>query len=165
MMIICVDDSGSRVVKSSTCRRCRQGLCPVVRSHYLPVPLWQLHRAVPARVPDGPGGGRGSREYRTSGQPWSKQRSESGVLAQTHHSTGVCYRGRQNLLLQRTQPVSFPSRSFIGVVDGCQGGHVPPKIRGKNHVKLENFANFSRKYHKNSGILIFFSGKNHLKFG
>ena len=27
---------------------------------------------------------------------------------------------------------------------------------GKNHVKFGNFVNFSRKYHKNLGILLFF---------
>ena len=32
---------------------------------------------------------------------------------------------------------------------------------GKNHVKFRNFVNFSGKYHKNSGILLFFSGKNY----
>ena len=30
---------------------------------------------------------------------------------------------------------------------------------GKNHVKLENFVNFSGKYHKNSGILIIFQAR------
>ena len=33
---------------------------------------------------------------------------------------------------------------------------------GNYHVK---FGHFSGKYHKNSGILIFFSVKNHVKFG
>ena len=32
-------------------------------------------------------------------------------------------------------------------------------------LKFGNFVNFSGKYHKNSGILIFFSDKNHVKFG
>jgi len=56
-------------------------------------------------------------------------------------------------------------RGDIGVEDGGQGGHVPPKIRkkyfsgnyyekfghssGKNHVKFGNFVIFSGKYHKN----------------
>ena len=57
------------------------------------------------------------------------------------------------------------SAESIGVGDGGQGGHVPPKIRakvffgqllrtireftGKNHVKFGNFVNFSGKCHKN----------------
>jgi len=40
-------------------------------------------------------------------------------------------------------------------------GQLLRKIRaflsGKNHVKFGNFVNFSGKYHKNSGILLFFS--------
>ena len=66
----------------------------------------------------------------------------------------------------------------IGVGDGGQGEHVPPpqkkkskknilgqllcKIRaffGQNHVKFENFVNFSGKYHKNPGISMIFRAK------
>jgi len=36
------------------------------------------------------------------------------------------------------------------------------QFSGKNHVKLGNFVNFSGKYNKNSGIVIFFSGKKHV---
>ena len=57
---------------------------------------------------------------------------------------------------------------------GGAGGHVPPPPKiwekyfycnyyvkfghflGKYHVKFGNFANFSDKYHKNSGILVIF---------
>ena len=71
------------------------------------------------------------------------------------------------------------NHSAIGVGDGRQRGTCPPKIRekyfsgnyyvkfghfsGKNHVKFGNFVNFSGKYHKNSGILIFFFGQISLK--
>jgi len=68
------------------------------------------------------------------------------------------------------------SAESIGVGDGGQGGHVPPKIRakvffgqllrkilaffsGKNHVKFRNYVNFSGQYHKNSGILIIFRAR------
>jgi len=39
----------------------------------------------------------------------------------------------------------------MGVGDGGQRGHLPPKIRekyfsGKNHVKFEHFVNFFRAY-------------------
>ena len=67
----------------------------------------------------------------------------------------------------------------IGVGDGGQGGHVPPKIwekiffsgnyyvklghfSCKNHVKFGNFVNFLGKYDKNLGILIIF-GKESCK--
>jgi len=97
----------------------------------------------------------------------------------------------------RESSVLYFSHTSIGVRDGGQGGTCPPppKIRGKyfsdiyyikfghfpgkNHVKFANFVNFSEKYYKNSGILIFgekyfsdiyyvkfghFAGKNYVKF-
>jgi len=100
--MICLFAAGSRVIQSSKSRRRRQGLRPVVRSNHLPVPLRQLYRTLPARVPDRTGGGRGSRELGTAGQPRPEQRSESGILAQTHHPAGVRHRGRQDVLLQRS---------------------------------------------------------------
>jgi len=73
-------------------------------------------------------------------------------------------------------PARFPRHTDTGVGDGGRGARAPlnsgKKIifgqfyvkfghfRAKNHVKLENFVNFSGKYNKKSGIVIIFRARN-----
>jgi len=104
---LCAETLGPRTVESATSRRRRQRLRPVVCSHHLPVPVRQLRRAVPARVPDGPGGCRRGRQRRAARQPRPKQRAQSRVLAQVHHAARLRHRGGQDVLLERSQPVSI----------------------------------------------------------